>query len=114
MDLESALARVNGKLPILLHMMEQFLLDYEGFADQLRIMLYQPGLANMKRMIHTLKGAAGYLSAFELQEAVLEIEKITRHPNPDRERLQASIGVLETVLKQLLDGIRGVQNKFDN
>ncbi|WP_245600183.1 response regulator [Paenibacillus harenae] len=114
MDVESALDRVNGKLPILLHMMEQFSLDYEWFADQLRTMLLQPELDNMKRMIHTLKGAAGYLSAFELQEAALEADRLARHPNPDRELLRASIDVLEMALKRLLEGIRSVPNMFDN
>ncbi|WP_223830139.1 response regulator [Paenibacillus arenilitoris] len=113
MDVDSALARVNGKLPILLHMMEQFAIDYALFADQLRIMLHQPELTNMKRMIHTLKGAAGYLSAYELQEAVLEVERIVRQPKPVRKQLTTAIDALEAALKRLLAGLNGALEQFD-
>ncbi|WP_364151487.1 response regulator [Paenibacillus sp. LPE1-1-1.1] len=114
MDIESALARVNGKLPILLHMMEQFVLDYETFADQLRMMVKQSELTVVKRMAHTLKGAAGYLSAYELLEAACEVERIVKLPQLDTESLHAAIIHLEALLKQLVDGLRQAKDVFDN
>lgn len=114
MDLGSALARVNGKQPILLHMMEQFMLDYETFGDQLRRMIEQSDLPAAKRMVHTLKGAAGYLSAYELLDALYRVESIVQLSEPDREELQDSIVQLETVLKQLLIGLHSVRSFFNN
>jgi len=114
MDVESALARVNGKLPILLHMMEQFMLDYDSFADQLRMMIKQSELTIVKRMAHTLKGAAGYLSAYELLEAACEVERIVKLPVLESENLQKAIIQLEVTLKRLLEGLRNAKDVFDN
>lgn len=114
MDVESALARVNGKLPILLHMMEQFMLDYDSFADQLRMMIKQSELTIVKRMAHTLKGAAGYLSAYELLEAACEVERIVKLPELESDNLQKAIIQLEVTLKRLLDGLRKAKDVFDN
>ncbi|HTG70157.1 MAG TPA: response regulator [Candidatus Udaeobacter sp.] len=114
MDVESALARVNGKLPILQHMIEQFVLDYDSFADQLRMMVKQSELTIVKRMAHTLKGAAGYLSAYELLEAVCEVERIVKQPQLDKEELQTAIVQVETTLKQLLAGLRNAKDILDN
>ncbi len=114
MDVESALARVNGKLPILLHMMDQFVLDYDFFADQLRMMVKQSELTIVKRMAHTLKGAAGYLSAYELLDAACEVERIVKLPELATDSLHAAIMQLEVALNQLLGGLRQAKKDFDN
>ncbi len=114
MDVAGALARVNGKLPILLHMMEQFMLDYDSFADKLRIALKDSEITIVKRMAHTLKGAAGYLSAYELLEAVCEVERIVKQPQLEIETLHTAIDQLELKLKQLLAELRYAKEVFDN
>ncbi|WP_256710533.1 response regulator [Paenibacillus sp. FSL H8-0548] len=113
MDVESAISRVNGKLPILQHMMEQFVLDYDSFADQLRMMVKQAELTIIKRMAHTLKGAAGYLSAYELLEAVCEMERVIKQPDVNMEELQEAITQVEASLTLLLDGLRQAKTVFD-
>ncbi|WP_155971355.1 response regulator [Paenibacillus sp. Soil522] len=113
MDMVSALARVNGKQPIFQHMMEQFVLDYDSFADQLRMMVKQSELTIVKRMAHTLKGAAGYLSAYELLEAVCELERIVKQPELEKEELQTAIVQVETTLKRLLEGLRNAKEVLD-
>lgn len=114
MDMESALARVNGKLSILQHMMEQFMLDYDSFADQLRMMVKQSELTIVKRMAHTIKGAAGYLSANELLDAVYELERTLKLPQLGTEELLTAIVQVETALKQLMEGLRDAKEIFDN
>jgi PAS domain S-box-containing protein len=114
MDVGSALARVNGKLPILLHMMGQFMLDYDTFGDQLRTVIEQSDLLSARRMVHTLKGAAGYLSAYGLLDALQGVESIVKQTEPDWKELQDSIIRLETVLNQLLNGLHGVRKLFAN
>jgi two-component system sensor histidine kinase/response regulator len=113
MDVAGALARVNGKLPILMHMMEQFMLDYDSYADKLRIAVKQSELTVVKRMAHTLKGAAGYLSAYELLEAVCEAERIVKQPELETESLHAAIDQVEVKLKQLMEGLRYAKEVFD-
>ncbi|MOA19469.1 hybrid sensory histidine kinase BarA [compost metagenome] len=114
MDMKVALERVNGKLPILLHMMEQFVIDYEDFVKQLRELLAESELSTVRRMVHTLKGAAGYLSAFELLQAVQELEPMVKHPEQHEDQLQPVIDKLEVILGQLLDELRSIHTPFDN
>lgn len=113
MDVGSALARVNGKLPILLHMMEQFMLDYDTFGDHMRMLTEQSELSIIKRAVHTIKGAAGYLSAYELLEAICEVERIVKKSDLDLDELMTANIQLERALKELLNGIRSVENMFD-
>ncbi|NIK78146.1 PAS domain S-box-containing protein [Paenibacillus castaneae] len=113
MDVESALARVNGKMPILLHMMTQFMLDYDTFIEQLRMLVRQSELTTVKRMAHTLKGAAGYLSAYELLETACEVERILKKPDMDMKELMAAIEQLESALKELLEGLRNAEQLLD-
>ncbi|MCA0756433.1 response regulator [Paenibacillus sp. N4] len=113
MDMESALSRVNGKKPILLHMMEQFVLDYETFAEQLRPHLGQPDQTVAKRMVHTLKGAAGYLSAYELLDAVCELERVLKDAPQNGEQQHWAAGEVEKALVRLLGGLKEAQALFD-
>lgn len=113
MDVESALERVNGKRQILFHMIEQFRLDYDSFMDQLRMMLKQSETKTALRMLHTLKGAAGYLSARELGEAAHETSEAIKRGEQSKE-LAFVLAHLEKELVQLLAGLNDAVNSFDN
>ncbi|MDQ6423189.1 response regulator [Paenibacillus sp. LHD-117] len=112
MDVESALERVNGKLPILRHMIDQFKLDYERFMDQLRLALKQEETDKASRMLHTLKGAAGYLSAAELADAVGKVSDLVKERAESAE-LQLALSNLEKELATLLQGLRESGESFD-
>lgn len=114
MDMKSALARVNGKVPIFVHMLEQFKRDYEFFGDQLRMMVKQAELTTAKRMAHTLKGAASCLSAGDLAAAAAEVDRILKETEPDSLRLQAAVSMLDGELSRLLTGLQDVQELFDS
>ncbi|MDQ0114682.1 PAS domain S-box-containing protein [Paenibacillus harenae] len=114
MDVPGALARVNGKLPIFIHMLEQFRRDYLSFCDQLRLTVLQEELSMAKRMVHTLKGAAGYLSAAELSASAAEVDRILKESEPDTVILHASIHKLNKELTTLLEGLKDVPALFDN
>ncbi|MFD0589562.1 response regulator [Paenibacillus sp. GCM10027627] len=112
MDVESALERVNGKKAILLHMIEQFRMDYESFMDQFRMMLKQAEMDTALRMIHTLKGAGGYLSAYELVEAAGEVNTLLKGTEPDSKELQLALAHLEKELAKLLTGLQEARTKL--
>jgi CheY-like chemotaxis protein/HPt (histidine-containing phosphotransfer) domain-containing protein len=114
MDIESALERVNGKSQILVHMMEQFRLDYAEFMDRLRMMLKQGDEETALRMLHTLKGASGYLSATELCLAASQVSGQLKIENKDAKELQLAIAHLEKEMATLLAGIEAARPKFDN
>lgn len=113
MDVDSALERVNGKHQILFHMIEQFRLDYDSFMDQLRMMLKQSETKTALRMLHTLKGAAGYLSARELGDAAHEASEAIKREDKPKE-LALVLAHLEKELVQLLAGLNEAANHFDN
>ncbi|RJE84297.1 response regulator [Paenibacillus sp. 1011MAR3C5] len=113
MDVDSALERVNGKQQILFHMIEQFRLDYDSFMDQLRMMLKQSETQTALRMLHTLKGAAGYLSARELGDAAHEASEAIKRGEQPKE-LALVLAHLEKELVQLLAGLHEAVNRFDN
>lgn len=107
MDMQSALDRVNGKLPILLHMMEQFKLDYHLFMDKLRMALQQGERDTAIRLLHTLKGAAGYLSAHAVVEAASAAgSAVKQSDNLQGEELRLALARLESELGTLLQGLK--------
>lgn len=114
MDVDSALERVGGKLPILLHMIEQFRLDYDSFMDQLHMVLKQTDTSAAIRMLHTLKGASGYLSAKELAAAVAEVEQLVKQSSADAKELQPAIVQLDTELTKLLSELKRVRTNDKN
>lgn len=114
MDMESALERVNGKIPILLHMIEQFRLDYATFMDQLRMMLKKAETEAALRLLHTLKGAGGYLSAYELVQAAIEVSEMVKQADRAPKELQLALAHLEKELTKLLAGLQEVRTNFDN
>jgi two-component system sensor histidine kinase/response regulator len=113
MNVESALERVNGKLPILRHMILQFKIDYERFMDQLRLALGQSEMDKALRMLHTLKGAAGYLSAEELVNAVNEVSDLLKSGGTDTGVLGIALDQLEAKMGFLLRGLRDADQQFD-
>lgn len=113
MDVESALERVNGKKTILLHMIEQFRLDYADFMDRLRMMLKQEEMNTALRMLHTLKGASGYLSAYDLSEAANSVSELLTGIDGEQKETQLAIAHLEKELAKLLAGLQEARSKFD-
>jgi len=115
MDSESALERVNGKLPILLHMMEQFRIDYESFMNRLKMMIDQKDESAVLRMLHTLKGAAGYLSARELVAATAEAEAFLKEESGGESFAGHLLPLerLEFELNRLLGGLKAAKTEFD-
>ncbi|WP_424768731.1 response regulator [Paenibacillus sp. sgz302251] len=113
MDVNETLVKVNGKTPILIHMLNQFRLDYDKFADQLRETLRSGEIEAAKRMVHTLKGAAGYLSAHELLDAVYEAERLIKQGAYDSDELQGAINRIEASQKILMEGLDEALQLFD-
>lgn len=113
MDTESALQRVNGKKSILLHMMQQFRIDYESFMHRLRTTIEQRDENTVLRMLHTLKGAAGYLSAVELVAATAEIEAAIKKAGGGLPDGIIPLERLEKELNKLLEGLKEAKTDFD-
>jgi len=74
-DIASLQRRIDGKEKIMFHMFKMFQRDYSFFMEQLKDTLSRHNVDQAKRMIHTLKGVAGNISALELFMAAGALEK---------------------------------------
>ncbi|MFE5320268.1 response regulator [Paenibacillus sp. NPDC056579] len=109
-DVRKALARLNGRTPILLQMVKTFERDYHDFSIQLRQALEKDNPIEAHRLAHTLKGAAGNLSAAELYVAAGQVESMIKDAEgADLPALERALDELEHILKQLLASIRQLE-----
>ncbi|MBB6693088.1 response regulator [Cohnella xylanilytica] len=106
-DWEDALDRVNGKESILRHMLRTFGQEYDGFADVLRGKLEGGEGDAAAKLLHTLKGVAGNLSARAVFAAAESLEAAISAANGglSTERWIVPFTRLEKALKELLTAI---------
>ncbi len=107
-DLEAALARVNGKQMILLHMLDQFESDYSDFMDKLEANLQSGQLGTVKRMLHTLKGASSHLSAHAIACEAGALEAVVKREPFDEPSWKEAAGRLR---KRLDETILSLKNR---
>ncbi len=107
-DWEDALDRVNGKESILRHMLRSFGKEYDGFAEVLRGKLEVGDRAEAAKLLHTLKGVAGNLSAravFAAAESLESAISAAANGGLSTERWIVAYTRLEKALKELLSAI---------
>ncbi len=73
-DSQSALKRLNGNRTLLFNLLEEFLDDYGNCVQEITGALERGERSAAKRMIHTLKGVAGNLSATALYRTARRLE----------------------------------------
>ncbi|MCP4701116.1 MAG: transporter substrate-binding domain-containing protein [Gammaproteobacteria bacterium] len=121
-DVESALKRLNGNKKLLKKLLKEFQRDYLHAAHEIRAALAQkdsvreirtmPEPKNSekaRRLVHTLKGVAGNLSARELQDAALELENAIKQEN--RNEYEVLLEKLEFSLARLLDTVQNLEEQ---
>ncbi|MFH5182114.1 response regulator [Paenibacillus sp. TAB 01] len=111
MDVSKAMARVNGKKQILFQMVKIFEHDYRDFAAQLHAALEEGRSRDAKRLVHTLKGAAGSLSAAGLYEASVRLEEAIAEAAPDAEG-SAGTPELEQALREMTESLGQLLTSF--
>ena len=99
-DLPSLLARVEGDRDLLQEMIHLFADDAPNLLHAMRNALQQGDMIKVERSAHSLKGAAGNLSASFVTTAALQLEKDAKRGDP--EACQASLENLEKSVSQLL------------
>ncbi|MFD1955036.1 response regulator [Paenibacillus thailandensis] len=104
-DMRELLNRVGGKQAIALHMLQRFKADYASFCEELVRDLDRGELASAKRRAHTLKGAAGNLSAGRIMSLASTIDQLLQRPGVKREEWIMPVHLLEKELTILLHSI---------
>jgi len=106
MDIANALERINGKKMILLHMMRQFSLDYFRFSDQLELEISNRNVDVAIRMLHTLRGASGYLSAIEVYQSASRISELLKENDETNDAIiKREQQLLKNNLSMLIKGM---------
>ncbi|HEX5755116.1 MAG TPA: response regulator [Arenimonas sp.] len=105
-DVEAALARVNGKWPLLLRLLETFRSRHQDAAERARALLDQGDSAAVAALAHTLKGAAATLGASHVEATAKALEQAVR-ANADAQaplqQLQQALAALPTAAAELMD-----------
>lgn len=105
---KTALERVNGKIKIYVHMLEQYLQDYSTFMSRLRQHYEHQDYAEITRALHTLKGATSYLGADRVLQLAIEGERIAREQQASvfiayLERLEHELNLLLAEISTVFD-----------
>lgn len=91
LDTAAALNRLAGNQTLYLRLLRQFQRDYQTFGSQLRLALTQATATEVRRLVHTLKGAAGNLGMQALFQAAAHLETLL----PDAPELGVGLDYLE-------------------
>ncbi len=102
-DIQSALKLCGGNQELFNNLLIKFNKYYQNAAVILRDMLKQQNLKRAQQLVHKLNGAAGNLSAHQLQKAARELENALRQQNLDD--IHILFEKCENALSQLLETI---------
>jgi PAS domain S-box-containing protein len=98
-NVEEALVRVEGDRELLGEMAELFLTEYPRLMEAIKTALAQQDAQALMQSAHTLKGAAGNLSASKVFDAAFTLEEMGRQG--DLSQASEAVAVLEQQLSRL-------------
>ncbi|MFD0678916.1 MULTISPECIES: response regulator [unclassified Paenibacillus] len=110
-NVSKALFQLLGKEQILLKMFSIFLRDYVGYTERIREALSEGRLQEAQRFAHTLKGAAGSLSADPLFNAAAKLEetlKVACISGNNNVELEEAMKELELCLDRLITTLQAI------
>jgi two-component system, sensor histidine kinase and response regulator len=103
LDRASLLERVEGDHELLIEMINLFLEDSPRLLAAMHAALQQGDMLLLERSAHSMKGAAGILSAHVTVAAATRLEENAE--NGDSESAKANLASLEMAVKRLLPGL---------
>lgn len=83
-EMERLLDQLNGKVPIVLHILHKFHKEYAHFTTELQELIRDGDWEAARRKIHTLKGVAANLAADRLFAAASSLELVLSEDKTDR------------------------------
>lgn len=106
-NLDAALARVNGKAPLLRKLIGNFAQTYGDVTQELRVQIGTGLLPDARRLAHSLKGVAGSLELPTVQTIATAIEKhLANGAVPDASNM---LPELEAAMQPALDAARSLE-----
>ncbi|MFO7636411.1 MAG: response regulator, partial [Clostridia bacterium] len=99
LDKKAALNRLNGNESLYDRLVHSFRKTYGSFAETLDRARSSADAGELRRLLHTLKGEAGVIGAFILQETAAWMEaRLSQEDSPDFSPLLGQLSYLFTVL----------------
>ncbi len=99
-DRAALLERVEGDQELLGEMIQLFVADAPQLLDAMRSALQQGNLVLLERSAHSMKGAAGNLSAQVTQDAAMQLEQSAKKGEPELSK--KNLKALEGAVKRLI------------
>jgi PAS domain S-box-containing protein len=113
-DVKQALARCAGDQELLLEILGYFSATYHQVGPEIQTALSRGDRQRAQFLAHSLKGAAGSISAMQLHQAAGQLEKVLRSdsPEPLDGYLQELVRTLSPVLLNIEDVIASGQESL--
>jgi CheY-like chemotaxis protein len=111
-DIEAALARVAGKMEILVAMLKKFARNHHRAVDDIRSAIGRGEMELAKRLAHTLKGVSGSIGADGLHQAARELETVIKQESAAQWASRLDAADLE--LARVLDAIASLKPEAAN
>ena len=109
-DLEEVLERVQDDKELLLELFDIFTTDYTAKMQTLKSALPDKNFEVIKDVIHSVKGAAGNISAKSVHDICMSIEHMAMAK--DIAAIQNAVPVLEENFKALQGRMAEIKKKF--
>jgi PAS domain S-box-containing protein len=106
-DIEAGLDRLNGNRKLYRKLLIDFSENYSSFAEDIKTDMEQGNIEEARRLAHTLKGVAGNISAYDIQNIAAELETNLLKNNMDKKheillgKLVAAFESLNQLLSKL-------------
>lgn len=106
LDVAAGIERLMGNRPIYLRALARFRSDYRGATAAIRTALAGEDLPLARRLVHTLKGAAGMIEAGPLHAAALALEEALRLGAPGADALLERV---DAALSRVMHALESLQ-----
>jgi CheY-like chemotaxis protein len=106
-DLAAGLERLQGNRRLYRKLLLDFGSKYSGMAEEIKEALTAEDMEKVHSLVHNLKGIAGNLSATDLLEAAVEMEKVVKEkPTPSPDTMAQKLEALGNNLTSAVEAIR--------
>jgi len=105
-NVSSGLDRLSGNSKLYVRLLKIFIRDYAGVTAELKAALHRSDSETALRLIHTIKGVAGNISAQQLRIAATEVEQAIKQQFLDK--LDRLLVTFDQALKQIIESVNSL------
>jgi two-component system sensor histidine kinase/response regulator len=109
-QVKDALTRINGKVPIFMHMLQTFKRDFSDHEKKIRQSYEKGEHQEMMHLLHSLRGAAGTLSARDLYMAAGRLEDFFEADLADEAEWSRLLDEVSRALHEIIGSLEQLGN----